>query len=81
MLMLASVSLKNLNGHIYGEFLEEIYDQQWFQEPEPENEKEKMIKKFRVALLDCFVYKYGIDPKYPISGRPVLPMTKMAISR
>ena len=69
------------NGHIYGEFLEEIYDQPWYRKPEPENEKEKMIKKFRVALLDCFVYKYGAGLKYPILGRPKLRMTKIVISR
>ena len=73
--------LKKLNGDIYGKFLEKIYAQQWFQEPKPANKKEEMIKKFRVALLDCFVYKYGAVPKYSRPERPKLRMTTIVISR
>ena len=54
---LARTTLETPNK--YQELLEFIYDQNWFNTPEPDNPFLTSIWGMRVALLDCFVYGHG----------------------
>ena len=40
----------------YGRFLGQLYEEPWFDSPEPNDECEKRLWSMRAALLDCFVY-------------------------